>query len=76
VLQFLTVKNCGCKIENYVPNVILVAFAVEVMGYLSSVKWLAKLALLAVLPMKCFAFLNSHSLHFFFHLMCWHIVLP
>jgi hypothetical protein len=30
------------------------------------VKWLAKLALLAVLPMKCFVFLNSQSLLFFF----------
>lgn len=36
VLQFLTVKNYGCKIENYMPNVILAAFSVELMGYLSS----------------------------------------
>jgi hypothetical protein len=36
VLQVLTVKNCGCKIENYTPNVILAAFSIEVMGYLSS----------------------------------------
>jgi hypothetical protein len=40
------------------PYVILAAFSVEVMGH-CQVKWVAKLALLAVLPMKCFVFLST-----------------
>jgi hypothetical protein len=66
VLQLLTVKNCGCKIENYTPSVILAAFSIEVMGYLGQVKWLAKLALLGVLPMKCFVFLSTFNHYIFF----------
>ena len=69
MLQFLTVKNCGCKIENYMPNFLLKWWDT------CQVKWMAKLALLVVLPLKCFVFLSTVKHYIFFHLRCWHIVL-